>query len=92
MAVLAGGQILLQGEPLKLVDELQGQVWSKTVSQAEAVELEQQLPVISKRLFAGRTVLNVFAISQPQGFDATPAGLEDVYFSTLFNSRQRQSA
>ena len=92
MAVLAGGQILLQGEPLKLVDELQGQIWSKTVSQAEAVELEQQLPVISKRLFAGRTVLNVFAISQPQGFDAAPAGLEDVYFSTLFNSRQRQSA
>jgi ABC-type multidrug transport system ATPase subunit len=92
MAVLAGGKILLQGEPLKLVDELQGQIWSKTVSQAEAVELEQQLPVISKRLFAGRTVLNVFAISQPQGFAAAPAGLEDVYFSTLFNSRQRQSA
>ena len=92
MAVLAGGKILLQGEPLKLVDELQGQIWSKTVSQAEALELEQQLPVISKRLFAGRTVLNVFAISAPQGFNATPAGLEDVYFSTLFQSRQRQSA
>ena len=92
MAVLAAGKILLQGEPLKLVDELRGQIWSKTVSQAEAVELEQQLPVISKRLFAGRTVLNVFAISQPQGFEAAPAGLEDVYFSTLFNSRQRQSA
>ena len=92
MAVLAAGKILLQGEPLKLVDELQGQIWSKTVSQAEAAELEQQLPVISKRLFAGRTVLNVFAISAPQGFSAAPAGLEDVYFSTLFQSRQRQSA
>lgn len=92
MAVLAGGQILQTGEPLKLVDELQGQIWSKTVSQAEAQELEKILPVISKRLFAGRTVLNVFAISQPEGFTPAAPGLEDVYFSVLFNSRQRQAA
>ncbi len=92
MAVLAGGQILLTGSPLQLVDELQGQVWTKTVNQAEAVELEQQLPVISKRLFAGRTVLNVFAISQPTGFSPCAANLEDVYFSCLHQARQRQSA
>lgn len=92
MAVLAGGQILLTGSPLQLVEELQGQVWTKTVSQAEAQELEQQLPVISKRLFAGRTVLNVFAISQPQGFSPCAANLEDVYFSCLHQARQRQSA
>lgn len=91
MAVLAGGQILLTGSPLQLVDELQGQVWTKTVSQAEAQELEQQLPVISKRLFAGRTVLNVFAISQPQDFSPCAANLEDVYFSCLHQARQRQS-
>ncbi len=92
MAVLAGGQILLTGSPLQLVEELQGQVWTKTVSQAEAQELEQQLPVISKRLFAGRTVLNVFAISQPVGFSPCAANLEDVYFSCLHQARQRQSA
>ncbi|TXH97388.1 MAG: ABC transporter ATP-binding protein [Rheinheimera sp.] len=91
MAVLAGGQILLTGSPLQLVEELQGQVWTKTVNQAEAVELEQQLPVISKRLFAGRTVLNVFAISQPVGFSPCAANLEDVYFSCLHQTRQRQS-
>ncbi len=92
MAVLAGGKILLQGNPLDLVNDLQGQIWSKTVNQAEAQVLESQYPVISKRLFAGRTVLNVFAISQPEGFSPVAANLEDVYFSTLFNARQRQSA
>jgi ABC-type multidrug transport system ATPase subunit len=91
MAVLAGGQILLRGEPLRLIDELQGQIWTKTVSQQEAAELEQQLPVISKRLFAGRTVLKVFAISAPEGFSPAASDLEDVYFSTLFNARQRQA-
>lgn len=92
MAVLAGGKILLTGDPQTLVQELKGQVWCKTVSQNEAVELEQQLPVISKRLFAGRTVLNVFAMAQPEGFEPTPADLEDVYFSALHHARQRQSA
>lgn len=92
MAVLAGGKILLTGDPQTLVQELKGQVWCKTVSQHEAVELEQQLPVISKRLFAGRTVLNVFAMTQPEGFEPTPADLEDVYFSALHHARQRQSA
>lgn len=91
MAVLAGGKILLEGQPLTLIDELQGQIWTKTVSQQEAQELETQLPVISKRLFAGRTVLNVFALSAPEGFVAAPADLEDVYFSTLHQARQRQS-
>lgn len=92
MAVLAGGEILLQGNPLQLVDELQGQIWRKTVSQAEAAELESKLPVISKRLFAGRTVLNVFAITKPDGFEPAPADLEDVYFSCLHQARASKAA
>ena len=92
MAVLAGGQILLQGNPLDLIQQVNGQIWTKTVSQQEAAELEKVLPVISKRLFAGRTVLNVFADQAPEGFVATKAGLEDVYFSCLSNHRSAQAA
>ena len=92
MAVLAGGQILLQGNPQDLIQHVNGQIWSKTVSQQEAVELETALPVISKRLFAGRTVLNVLADQAPEGFVATPAGLEDVYFSCLSKHRSAQTA
>ena len=87
MAVLAGGEILLQGNPQQLVKELNGQIWSITASQGEAAELEHTLPVISKRLFAGRTVLNVFAPEPPPGFSPCAASLEDVYFSTLRASR-----
>jgi hypothetical protein len=71
MAVLASGKILLQGNPHQLVGELTEKIWTKTVSQAQAQELEAQLPVISKRLLAGRTVLNVMAETCPEGF--TPA-------------------
>ena len=92
MAVLAGGQILLQGNPLDLIQQVGGQIWTKTVSQQEAVELEKVLPVISKRLFAGRTVLHVFADQAPEGFVPTAAGLEDVYFSCLSNHRSAKAA
>ncbi|MEP1384288.1 MAG: ABC transporter ATP-binding protein [Paraglaciecola sp.] len=92
MAVLGSGQILLQGNPIEVTDKLTGQIWRKTVSIEEAAELESTLPVISKRLFAGRTVLNVMAPKAPEGFEATPATLEDVYFSTLHSSRSNQAA
>ncbi|ABX48761.1 Phosphonate-transporting ATPase [Shewanella baltica OS625] len=91
MAVLASGKILLQGNPHQLVSELTEKIWTKTVTQAQAQELEAQLPVISKRLFAGRTVLNVMAETCPEGFTPATAGLEDLYFSTL-HSHRRQAA
>jgi ABC-type multidrug transport system ATPase subunit len=92
MAVLASGQILLEGNPIDLTEQLQGKIWRKSVSLAEAKELESVLPVISKRLFAGNTLLNVFADEAPEGFNAVPADLEDVYFSTLHQHRTSQAA
>ena len=92
MAVLGNGQILLQGNPLDVTADLNGQIWRKTVSIEEAAILENTLPVISKRLFAGRTVLHVLAPDAPEGFESAPATLEDVYFSTLHNSRSTQAA
>lgn len=65
MAVLASGQILLEGNPITLTEQLQGKIWRKSVTLAEAKELEQSLPVISKRLFAGQTLLNVFSSQAP---------------------------
>jgi ABC-type multidrug transport system ATPase subunit len=88
MAVLGNGEILLQGNPLDITADLNGQIWRKMVSIEEAVVLENTLPVISKRLFAGRTVLHVLTPDAPEGFESTPATLEDVYFSTLHSSRQ----
>jgi len=87
MAVLGNGEILLKGNPLTVTEELNGQIWRKVVSIEEAAEIESQLAVISKRLFAGRTVLHVLASEAPAGFDSTPASLEDVYFSSLHRSR-----
>lgn len=87
MAVLAAGEILLEGNPILLTNQLNERIWRKTVSQEEAIEIEQNLSVISKRLFAGQTIIHVMADEAPEGFEAAPANLEDVYFSTLHSHR-----
>ncbi|SFD39936.1 ABC transporter ATP-binding protein [Pseudoalteromonas denitrificans] len=95
MAVLASGRIILQGNPISLTNTLNGQIWRKSVSQTEAVEIEKNMSVISKRLFAGQTIVHVLASSAPEGFEPAPANLEDVYFSTLHSHRsisQKQAA
>ncbi len=53
----------------------------------EAKEIEANMALISKRLFAGRTVVHVMANTSPEGFESAPANLEDVYFSTLHQQR-----
>ncbi len=87
MAVLAAGKILSQGNPLNLIEQLNGQIWRKTVTVDEVDELEKDLQVISKRLYAGQTVVHVLAPDAPQGFESAPANLEDVYFSTIHTQR-----
>ncbi len=93
MAVLAAGRILREGAPSELMRELEGRVWSKTINKEELEAHRAQHQVISTRLFAGRTVINVLADSAPgPGFEPVRGGLEDVYFSTLAASRQAASA
>lgn len=87
MAVLSAGKILSQGNPLNLIEELNGQIWRKTVSLSEVKDIEKDLSVISKRLYAGQTVVHVLAQNAPQGFESAPANLEDVYFSTIHAQR-----
>jgi ABC-type multidrug transport system ATPase subunit len=92
MAVLGNGQILLQGNPISVTNSLQGKIWRKTVHPYEVNEIADDIAVLSTRLFAGRTVLHVVADTQPEGFDATPATLEDVYFNTLSQTRSLSAA
>lgn len=91
MAVLGSGKILLQGNPIEVTKEFDGRIWRKTVLPTEIEELELEYDVISKRLFAGRTVLHVLADNMPTGFEAAPSTLEDAYFSTLNTQRSAQA-
>lgn len=91
MAVLANGQIKLEGAPLDLIARSRGSVWARTVARTEIAEIAERHTIISTRLFAGRTVIHVLSDTDPgAGFEAVEGGLEDVYFATLATSRAPQ--
>ena len=88
MAIIAGGQVLRSGAPQAALDELRGCTWKKVIDKQELAEHEAEHTVISTRLVAGRTVIHVFAEAAPAGgFVAVEPDLEDVYFTTLAQSR-----
>jgi ABC-type multidrug transport system ATPase subunit len=93
MAIIDGGEILLEAEPLKALDELRGRVWRRAVSRDELPALEERLPVISTKLRAGRTIVHVHAASSPgAAFELVEPQLEDVYFSVMAGHHGRRLA
>lgn len=88
MAVLAGGKLQLEGAPLALMESSKGQVWKKTIEHDQLESYQSDYQVISNRFFAGKMIIHVLADKKPAGFELVAAGLEDVYFSTLAQSRR----
>ena len=89
MAVLAGGRIQLEGAPIELIRSTRGRIWMKAIERSELHRYREEKQVISTRLFAGRTVIHIFSDEDPRdGFVSVEGGLEDVYFSTLAQSRR----
>jgi hypothetical protein len=87
MAVLVEGRIVKEGSPLQLVEELQNQIWSKTISREALSSYKTTHRVISTRLVSGKTQLRVLSSSKPaEGFVQVNPGLEDVYFTSVLNT------
>jgi ABC-type multidrug transport system ATPase subunit len=93
MAIIDRGEILLEAEPLRAIDELRGRVWRRIVSRTELPAIERELSVISTKLLAGRTIVHVYAESLPGAeFEPVDPELEDVYFSVMAGHHGRRDA
>ena len=85
MAIMANGELLLEGAPGEALDSLRGRVWSKLVAGDEELRaLEAAFHVISTHLLGGLHEVRVYAESSPgEGFRPVDSELEDVYFLSL---------
>ncbi len=85
MAIIASGEVLLEGVPSEALAALEGQIWSRIVDTDEELRaLESQHHVISTHLSGGRHEIRVFAPSSPgPGFQCVQSALDDVYFLHL---------
>ena len=84
MAIINKGTVVLQGEPKRILDEVRGRIWRRTVPRNQADDYRARFNVISARLAAGASVLHVYAEQDPgDGFEQVEPDLEDVYFHRL---------
>jgi ABC-type multidrug transport system ATPase subunit len=85
MAIIANGELLLEGSPAESLNELRGKIWSKVVSTDDELRaLEASLNVISTHLVGGLHEVRIYADASPgEGFVPVDSGLEDVYFLNL---------
>jgi ABC-2 type transport system ATP-binding protein len=93
MAIIAAGEVLLEGAPAQALDVLKGKIWSKVVaSDDELRALEASLKVISTHLIGGLHEVRIFSESSPgTGFQPVDSGLEDVYFLRLAEQATRRA-
>ena len=84
MAIIDRGEILLEAEPLRAMNDLRGRIWRRVVSKSELPTLEREHAVISTKLLAGRTVARVHSDVAPDpDFEPAEPDLEDVYFTAM---------
>ena len=80
MAIINQGQVVLQGDPSQVLEEVRGHIWRKRINKSELASLQATMNVISVRLVAGDPVIHVYSDSKPgDGFAAVEPNLEDVY-------------
>ncbi|MFL5580717.1 MAG: ABC transporter ATP-binding protein [Gemmatimonadaceae bacterium] len=95
MAIIDQGEILLEAEPLRAVDDLRGRIWRRVIAKDALADLAREHAVISTKLLAGRTLVRVYSDGAPApDFEPAEPDLEDVYFSTMGGhiGRRRQHA
>jgi ABC-2 type transport system ATP-binding protein len=85
MALIAGGELLLEGTPNDALAALKGKIWSRLISTDDELRaLEVQMPIISTHLVGGQHEVRAYADSNPgEGFRPVESELEDVYFLNL---------
>lgn len=88
MAIINLGEVLLQGHPDEVIQQLNGKVWRKLINKSDLTNMAG-IEIISSRLLRGMIEVTVVSDSLPDsGFVLAEPGLEDVYFSYVRNINQ----
>jgi ABC-2 type transport system ATP-binding protein len=84
MAIINQGQVVLAGEPLRLVADLEGHIWKRFVAKEELPSFQARFQVVSTRRLSGQTLAHVRADERPDPtFEPVTPDLEDVYFCAI---------
>jgi ABC-2 type transport system ATP-binding protein len=83
-AIICQGEVLYAGDPESAVNELNGKIYSKVISQSELGFFKDDYQVISTQLKTGKLHIRIISETGPgNGFINSTPNLEDVYFSNI---------
>lgn len=86
MAIMKKGQIVYNGTPSNVLQELKGKVWQKSIARNQVEEYQKNYQVISDKMVAGNPLIHVLSESNPgNGFEQVEPNLEDVFFTKINN-------
>jgi ABC-2 type transport system ATP-binding protein len=83
MAIICLGEVVAQGNPNDLTDELRGKIWQKSVEKSEIDAEKQRHRIISAQLKGGKTRLHAYSELPLADFAPVTPDLEDVYFAKI---------
>ncbi len=84
MAIMNLGKIVFNGQPEDALQELNGQVWRKTIDRSEKEVYKTNYNVISDKMVAGKPQIHILSNTNPgDGFVEVPPNLEDVFFTKI---------
>lgn len=87
MAIMNKGKVIVQGNPLQIMENLQGRMYEKTIPKNELEQYKKEYQVISDRLYLGKQIVHVLSHTHPgSNFKSIEADLEDVYMSQILNA------
>lgn len=87
MAIINKGKVIVHGNPLEIIESLNGRLYEKTIHKSELEHYKKEYHVISDRLYLGKQLVHVVSDTHPgSDFKSIEANLEDVYMSQIFNA------
>ena len=84
MAIINKGDVVLEGEPTSLINQINGKVYQKTIQKDEISNYNKEYKVINQQHYLGRPLIQIYCESEPSSdFVPSQVGLEEVYFTQL---------
>src|SRR4029434_4371369 len=67
VAIMGRGRILKMGDPLQMIREMNGRLWTRVVNREQVAEIRARHNVLSTRLKAGATEIRALSDTRPEG-------------------------
>jgi ABC-type multidrug transport system ATPase subunit len=84
MAIIDKGKLLASGSPADAERQLEGRIWTKSMSKQDLSNRSWSYPILSTKLVGGLPSVRIYCESEPAGgWKPVEPDLEDVFFSKL---------